>query len=152
MIGRLEQLVIWLGTACFALLFVLMVAQVILRYGFSFTPFFTEEIARYAMIWAALAGAAVATRRGAHIRVDFVSNLLPSAVRRIWQLVLDLGVIGLFGVLVVKGIESSVFLHSQASMGLQIPLSYPTLAVPFFFTIAAVFAAAGIGAVIRKRE
>lgn len=152
MIARLERFVVWLGTACFALLFGLMVTQVILRYGFSFTPFFTEEVARYAMIWAALAGAALATKNDDHIRVDFVNNLLPAAVRRAWHIILTVAVIVLFGVMVWKGIESSIFLHSQASMGLQIPLSYPTLAVPFFFGIAAIFALASIWAGFRRRR
>ena len=151
MIDRLERLVTWLGAACFAALFLLMVAQVILRYGFSFTPFFTEEIARYAMIWSALAGASLATKHNSHIRVDFVARLLPAPVRRIWQVILDSAVLVLFAILVVQGVKSSLFLHSQASMGLQIPLSYPTLGVPIFFTIAIVFALAGLWSV-RRRE
>ena len=150
MIDRLERLVTWLGIACFAVLFLLMVAQVILRYGFSFTPFFTEEIARYAMIWSALAGASLATKHRSHIRVDFVARLLPAAVGRIWQVILDSAVLVLFAILVVQGIKSSLFLHSQASMGLQIPLSYPTLGVPIFFTIAIVFALAGLSSVWRR--
>ncbi len=144
MIDRLERLVTWLGTTCFGVLFALMVMQVILRYGFSFTPFFTEEIARYAMIWSALAGATLATKHGTHIRVDFLAKQLPAGIRRTWTVLLDVAVIVLFGVLVVKGVESSLFLHSQASMGLQIPLSFPTLGVPLFFGIAIIFSLAGL--------
>jgi len=42
-----------------------IVLQVVARYLFASPPAWTEEIARYAMIWAGLLGAAVAFRAGA---------------------------------------------------------------------------------------
>ena len=57
---------------CLASLLILMLAQVVLRYTAIGVPAFTEEIARYAMVWMALFSAAVAVREGSHIRIDFV--------------------------------------------------------------------------------
>ena len=57
---------------CLAGMFALIVAQVVLRYGGGGVPVFTEEVARYAMIWMALLASAVAAREGSHIRIDFV--------------------------------------------------------------------------------
>ncbi len=42
----LERLLRTIGAAALFVLFVLIVVQVVMRYGFSFTPFFTEELAR----------------------------------------------------------------------------------------------------------
>jgi len=53
---RLEKLVDAFGALCLGLLLALMVAQVVMRYFFRYTPFFTEEIGRYLLVWSALAG------------------------------------------------------------------------------------------------
>ncbi|MEI9995586.1 MAG: TRAP transporter small permease subunit [Rhizomicrobium sp.] len=55
-----------LAACVFMLVMIVMVAiQVVARYGFSAPPQWTEEIARYAMVWSALLGATVSFRRGA---------------------------------------------------------------------------------------
>ena len=76
MIDRLERLVRTLGAAALLVLFALIVAQVAMRYGFGVTPFFTEEVARYALVWSVLAGTAVSIRVDGHIRVTFVPDQL----------------------------------------------------------------------------
>ncbi len=119
-----------------------MVAQVVMRYGFGFTPFLTEEIGRYALVWSVLAGSAIAVRHGNHIRVAFIADLLPPRARRAWSLFLHLVTLVLFAVLVVTGIDATSFAHGQASIGMQIPLSYPYAAIPIFFAVSLVFGVA----------
>src|SRR5262245_40880464 len=54
-------------------------------------PFvWTDELARYLMVWAALLGWSIASRRRSHIRITLIMDLLPQAARRWLELFLQL--------------------------------------------------------------
>jgi C4-dicarboxylate transporter DctQ subunit len=138
-IERLDRLVLLVGTVAMALLALLIFAQVVLRYLFAVTPVWSEELGRYLLIWAVLAGSAVSVRGARHIRVEFLVELLPAGVRRAWYLLLDLVILALFLLLVATGIEAVGFNHSMRSLGLQVRLSYVMAGIPLFFGLAALF-------------
>ena len=148
MLRRLEQAVDWFGAASLAALLGLMVAQVAMRYGFGYTPFFTEEIGRYLLVWSALAGTALAVRQRSHIRIEFLVTLIPQRHRRWWYALLDAWCLGLFALITVYGAEMAFFARNQTSQGMQIPLVWPYLGIPVFFFLAAVFAFANL----RRRD
>lgn len=129
------------GVVCLVCLLALVFAQVLLRYGFGYSHFLTEEFGRYFLVWVTLAGAAIEVRRQGHIRVSFFSDRLSNTIRKVWLLLLDLLTLTLLIVLVVTGIGSTIFNHGQDSPGMQIPLSVPFFGVPLFFLIAALFVA-----------
>ena len=139
MLDKLEKYVSHVGVICISLLFSLMTVQVVLRYGFGYAYFFTEELGRYLLIWATLAGMAVEVRREGHIRITFLQERLPAGLSRMWRIMLDLIILCMFLVLIYTGTDSMLFNHGQESNGLQIPLSIPFLAIPLFFILAAVF-------------
>jgi TRAP-type C4-dicarboxylate transport system permease small subunit len=139
-LDRILQAVRLLGTACLALLLALMVAQVVLRYGFGFTPFVTEELARWAMIWMVFAGVVLAVREDSHIRIEALVLLLPERARRLWMLFLDLLSAFLFAVLAWQGLDMVAFAMGQRSDGMRIPLAYPYAVLPAAFALAAVMA------------
>ncbi|HVO13950.1 MAG TPA: TRAP transporter small permease, partial [Alphaproteobacteria bacterium] len=138
-IERLDRLALLVGAVLMALLALLIFAQVVLRYLFAFTPVWSEELGRYLLIWAVLAGSAVSVRGARHIRVEFLAELLPPRVKRAWYLFLDLVILGLFVLLVATGIEAVGFNYSMRSLGLQVRLSYVMAGIPLFFGIAALF-------------
>jgi TRAP-type C4-dicarboxylate transport system permease small subunit len=138
-IERLDRLVLLVGSAAMALLALLIFAQVVLRYLFAVTPVWSEELGRYLLIWAVLAGSAVSVRGARHIRVEFLVELLPAGARRAWYLLLDLVILALFLLLVATGIEAVGFNHSMRSLGLQVRLSYVMAGIPLFFGLAALF-------------
>jgi TRAP-type C4-dicarboxylate transport system permease small subunit len=138
-IERLDRLVLLVGTVAMALLALLIFAQVVLRYLFAVTPVWSEELGRYLLIWAVLAGSAVSVRGARHIRVEFLVELLPAGARRAWYLLLDLVILALFLLLVATGIEAVGFNHSMRSLGLQVRLSYVMAGIPLFFGLAALF-------------
>lgn len=139
MLSFLEKQIRHSGVFCLAVLFLLMLVQVILRYGFDYTHFATEELGRYLLIWATLAGMALETRYNSHIRVSFIAEKMPARIRRLWQLVLDIISLLIFALLVYTGIDSMLFNHGQESPGLQWPLSFPFAAIPIFFFFALLF-------------
>jgi len=128
------------SAACVFLLFILVTIQVVLRYGFGYTSLFPEEIARYLLVWSVMLGAAEAVYTGDHLRVDFLVKFLSKKARFSWLLFLELMAFSVFLILLYTGIKSAVFLHGQESAGLQIPLSFPYLAIPLFAILACIFA------------
>jgi TRAP-type C4-dicarboxylate transport system permease small subunit len=56
----------------------------------------TDELARYLMVWLALLGWMIASRRGAHIRITFLIDLLPRGLRVATEVLIQLALV-LFG-------------------------------------------------------
>lgn len=130
---------------CLIGMFALVVAQVVLRYTPGAVPVFTEEVARYAMIWMALLASAVAVREGSHIRIDLVPAVLHVLARplgRALEFVLDTVALGVFLVLFWQGLDMVQFAAAQRSEGLRISLAWPYAALPFAFFFASLFALA----------
>jgi TRAP-type transport system small permease protein len=64
-------------------------------------PFgWTEELSRFFMVWVAMLGWVLASRRRAHIRIRFFHDLLPRFWWAIAEIFMQLGVV-LFGLIVV---------------------------------------------------
>jgi len=140
-----ERTLTLLAAFCLAVMTTLVVAQVVFRYGLNTGSSFTEELARYAMIWMALFAAAVGVREASHIRIDFVPELLARLaprLNRVLRFGLDLVSLTVFLVLLWYGVDATMFAMGQSSPGLQIPLGFPYAAVPIAFGFAAVFALA----------
>jgi TRAP-type C4-dicarboxylate transport system permease small subunit len=140
-LDRLDRAVWIFGTICMVILFALTTAQVILRYGFGFSPNITEEGGRTMLVWSVLAGSAIAVRHKLHIQVDFLNLALPKPIQRVLNIVLDMVVLFLFCVVTVTGIDATLFAHGQVSTGLMLPLSYFYFVVPLFFAVSAIFMA-----------
>lgn len=137
---------------CLAGLFALMLAQVGLRYSPLAVPAFTEEIARYAMVWMALLASAVAVREGSHIRIDFVPGVLghlAPPLGRALEWLLDAVTLAVCLTILWQGLDIVSFAAGQRSDGLRIPMSWPYAMLPVAFGFAALFAVARL--VARER-
>ena len=139
MIDRLERLLRAIGAAALLVLFALIVAQVAMRYGFGVTPFFTEEVARYALVWSVLAGMAVSIRIDGHIRVTFVPDLLRPGWRWCWMRALDLVTFALLVIVTWAAVRTVEYAGGQTSDGLQVSLRYPYAALPVAFGLGLLF-------------
>jgi len=78
----------WAIISLFALMTVTYAAQVILRYVFSTGLMWTEELTRYADIWAIMIGAAMIAKRRSHINVSVLEELLGGR-KKGWLLVVQ---------------------------------------------------------------
>ncbi|HJO75677.1 MAG TPA: TRAP transporter small permease [Rhodospirillales bacterium] len=135
---------VFLAISAFALVFALAIValQVFARYVLGDSLIWAEEVARYALIWSALTGAAVAYRHGSHIGVTLLTDMLPlapaTAVFRIAHLVC----LAFAGVMTWEGwfLTLRVFARGEISGGLPLQLGWIYLAVPVggaFIMIAA---------------
>lgn len=140
MIAMLRRLTVGLSAVALAVVFGLVVLQVVLRYGFGVTPYFTTEIASFALVWSVLAGAAASVAPGHHIAVGFLAEILPARILARLERVFDVLAALLFGVLTWAAFATVVSVIGQTSDGLQLPLAWPYAALPAAFAAALVFA------------
>ena len=122
--------------------------QVFTRFVLNDPSTWTEELARFMLIWVSLLGAAVALGRGAHLGIDYFVAKMPEKMRRRTEAFVFL-CIAVFSLLVmfVGGLElvRSNLALGQASPALGVKMGYVYLAIPisgFFLTLYAVIGVA----------
>jgi TRAP-type C4-dicarboxylate transport system permease small subunit len=113
-----------------AMLSVLVLIQVVFRYVLDLPLFWTEESARYCLVWASLLGAGVALKRGEHIAVTYIVEHLPAGFHRPVLVFSRSGIGVILAVILWGGIRLMFVTHFQLSPALRIPMSIPYLAVP----------------------
>ncbi|MBM6593629.1 TRAP transporter small permease [Microvirga pudoricolor] len=142
--GALDRICRDAAMACLVLMVALIAIQVVARYGLSDPPGWTEEGARYAMVWSGFLGTTLAFRRGAD--PTLTSRALFSSGP--WQglgFALRAGAVGLFlgpvwyvsvfgpGMDPARGFLARTAVRSTESLG--IPLIGFTLALPVAITV-----------------
>ncbi len=107
--------------------------QVFTRFVIGTPSSFTDELARYLMIWVGVLGAAYVSGKKMHVSID----LIPSKLKKENQIKLKiciniLIILFCFGALIVGGIRLVYITYSldQYSAALQIPLAIVYLVIP----------------------
>ena len=113
--------------------------QVIFRYVFNNPLIWTEEAARYSLIWMTMLGAAVATRMLAHIAIDTLLNRFQGKVRQRIGLVLDVMVLGFCALLLWFSLKLTVVSGQAVSTGLKISMAWVYAAMPTGFFLMIIF-------------
>jgi C4-dicarboxylate transporter DctQ subunit len=109
----------------------LILVQVFFRYVVDQSISWSEEAARYMMIWMGSLGAVVALRQGRHIGVRVLVERLPKKSYEAFVLPLVQLIIGGFlCILFWQGLELAVLNHDQLSPALELPMCFPYAAVP----------------------
>ncbi|MBE3636749.1 TRAP transporter small permease [Mangrovicoccus algicola] len=112
-------------------------ANVVVRYGTHYSLAATEELLTNGFLLLTVFGAAIAARRGEHLAVGLVHDLLPPAAQRA---VLVLSVLASALLLAMSAWFSwqamtNLMGNGMRSYGLQIPAWYYQAAVPFGFAL-----------------
>jgi len=115
-----------LGAAMSLLIF----AQVIFRFVIFVALPWTEELARYLMIWMAMLGAPLALRLDQHIGVGLVLERLPRRVRLWVTLATCLATMAFMGVVGWQGWVLCTKNLSQVSPAMQMPMILTYLSIP----------------------
>ena len=93
----------------------------------------TEELARYAMIWMGLLAVSMGVRRESHLGLNIVANLLPAAVQKVLRYIVRI-LIGVFLYFLM------VYGYTMAANGMH--QTMPALRLPMICILAAVPACA----------
>ena len=100
------------------------------RYVLNDPLLWTEEAARYLMIWVVLIGASITMRHREHVRINVIVNLFPEKFRIVLRIITNLFVVYFLYILTVYGWEMAQRSQVQTSPALGISMFWPILAVP----------------------
>lgn len=96
-----------------------------------YVPFaWSEESARYLMIWMGMVGSATAMRYGRHIGVTVLIERLPPRVGRLLSPFIDLAMVVFLAVMAQEGFRLAVKNAAQYSPAMELPMLIPYLAIP----------------------
>ena len=133
-LAKASQGLEWLLLAACGLLLLLLTAnvflEVMIRYVASMPLPWTEEVARFALVWFGMLAAAVAARKGLHFSFRWGVLLLGENLRRGLRFVVNSLVIGLLVVLLKY---SSAFLDivaDQTAMATEVNMRIPYAGLP----------------------
>jgi TRAP-type C4-dicarboxylate transport system permease small subunit len=113
-----------------AIMTVIIIIQVFMRYLFLFSLSWSEEVARYLMIWVSFLGASLALKYGFHIGVEFIMNRIPEKIRGWVHLVAKIGILIFLIYFTIGGFQVSWAVRDQDSPALLFSMAYAYLAAP----------------------
>jgi TRAP-type C4-dicarboxylate transport system permease small subunit len=107
--------------------------QVFTRFVLNSPATFTEELARYILIWVGMLGSAYVAGKKMHLSIDFFTGKFTGRVKYWSEIFIQACVFlfGLFGMVIggVYLVYLTLYLQ-QTSAALQIPLGYVYIAIP----------------------
>jgi TRAP-type C4-dicarboxylate transport system permease small subunit len=125
-----EKAVCYTLTVMMAVMTITIIIQVFLRYIFSYSLSWSEEVARYLMIWVAFLGGSLALKKGLHLGVELVVSRLHQGVKR-WVLLFSQLLIFLFLLsLTIGGTTLTWAVRDQSSPALLFSMSLAYLSAP----------------------
>lgn len=120
--------------AALALMLLVLVAticyQIFGRYVLGDAPRWSEELARFLVVWVTLIGSAAVLRQNGHITVSVLLDALPPRPKAVLLAVRDLAVLAAVYVLVVNGFSFAVMFGRQLSPAFEVPMTVPYSALP----------------------
>ncbi len=123
------KLLEWICIASMSAFVILIFVQVITRRLGISVPW-TDELARYVLIYATFVGTAIATRRGLHLGVDYFVNKLPRKAKKIVKyFILGMGIF-FQGVLLIYGTRLAILSINTVSPILQWSTGLIFLVIP----------------------
>lgn len=132
-----QRLCIGLNQAVESALFVLglsmagvVCTQVFFRYVLNDSLFWSEEVARYLLVWLTFLGATSAYHRGVHPRIESLAVLLPFKIRTGVRVITHLVSLALFIGMIVYGVQFAHFVRLQISPALNLPKWVVTAIIP----------------------
>ena len=135
-LGKLfEKLCSWIVILLTGVMCLTILAQVFSRYLLGKPLTWSEELARYTMIWVTFLGTAVAQKRGTLVCVDMFLTAMPPKVQKVFRALSDIisllfsGTMTYLSILFAGGPSAAL----QKSPALHLPMWLVDLCVPIGF-------------------
>jgi len=129
----IDKILSWSVIVLMAVITINVLWQVFSRFVLQNPSSFTEELARYMLIWIGILGASYVAGQKLHLAIDLLSTKLKGKPNAILEIFIQLCIfIFSFFVMVIGGIRL-VYITlqlNQISAALQVPLGYVYLVVP----------------------
>ena len=144
---RLNKLLEWAVVILLCVMLFSVLWGVFTRYFFADQSSWTDELARFMLIWVSILGAAYISGKNAHITIDLLSASIALKARLQMEVVTGM-IISLF-VLVIFLVGGSRYIYisfklGQTSAALEIPMGYVYLVLPIAGIIIIYFKILGI--------
>jgi TRAP-type C4-dicarboxylate transport system permease small subunit len=114
----------WIALVLFWSLAFIVFLQFFTRYVLNDSLAWTEEIARYGLMWVTFIGGAVVTRRKSHIAVELLSNVMaPGPMRAALLALVDIVTLGFLAILSYFSVLILERMHYQRMTVFDLPMS-----------------------------
>ncbi|PRY62746.1 TRAP-type C4-dicarboxylate transport system permease small subunit [Vreelandella songnenensis] len=147
-LDALIQPVVFIGMAA---LIAVITLQIVSRVLFTAVGW-TEEVARFLLIWITFLAGTLAFQRGHHIAVTFAVEALPVRLRQVARFLAVLAVIAFMITLIVIGYRYMQVQSFQKSASLRLPMSYVYAIMPISAAIMAWYALVDLVEIVCEGE
>jgi len=114
-----------------AMISVVVCAGVYWRYVLNDSLAWTEETAKFLMVWMVFTGIPIALKSGSHAAIDALPNALPARARQMLYTIIYLVILFLMLVLIYQGWGFALNARAQNTATTQISMMYVFGAMPF---------------------
>ena len=120
-LNKIDNVIEYICMATLVILVCIVFFQVFTRYVLGFTPRWSEETAVILMIWLGFITTAIGVKRGTHLSISAVVDLLPKSVQKVVFYFDELAVM-LFGIiLLIYGRDLAIHTMSSTLPATQLP-------------------------------
>jgi len=113
-----------------AVLVTVVFLQVVFRFILNAPLAWTEELARYCLIWVTFLGAAFAMSTKAHIGMEFFVKLFGVSIRKVLYVFATIASLAFFLMMVIQGYDLAARSMTQLSPVLRIPMGMIYMVIP----------------------
>jgi len=126
-----------LCTFFLSVVFISVITQVVLRFGFSSAAVWAEETAVYGLIFATYLGASLGIKRREHVRITFIVLSFPKKLKIVSIILADILWLGFLALMIVQTIVYTKLLFdvSYVLPGLKIELRWLQMFMPLTFCL-----------------
>lgn len=125
----------WALVLLLAAMSCIVFANVSLRFLTNFSITWSEEVARYLMIWMTFIGAGLALRFGGHVAINNFQEMLPLPAQRLTRTVVAILLLAFCVVMVWMGYDYLSRMRFQVTPATRVSFSYIYAAMPIGFIL-----------------
>lgn len=118
----------------------IVIVQVFSRYILNHSLFWSEELARYLLVWLTFLGSSVAYYRRMHPSINLFQNRMPRQLKRRLRFIVDILSLAFFCVMIWYGSEFAYFVRLQTTAALSLPKWLVFSIIPVSGTLLALHA------------
>lgn len=121
----------WLAFGLLGVLVVILTMQVLFRYVLQIPLSWSEEAARFALVWLAMSAGVVAAYRGEHFVFRWVTNFLPDGAQFWLRRIIEIVVVGSLLLILVKSWDYLGIVAGRTATSTGINMRVPYFAVTY---------------------
>ena len=129
LVDKINGYVEYISVFIIALMVVVVFLQVIFRFIIKSSLAWSEEMARYLLIWITFLGASIGIKRKSHIGVEVVVNLFPEKMQQWIRIITNAITMVFFIALMTWGRRLLIIVSKQRSPAMEISMAIPYAAI-----------------------